>query len=76
MILQATHNPLPMSDSPTYNSLEYLPLFFFLALALYHSVLEELIPQFPPISNRFVDVLATLASMIEIPLGFKMCPLI
>lgn len=57
---------------------------FFLALALYDSVLEELIPQFdsvtfthtPRVSNHFVDALVTLASMIKIPLGFKMRPLI
>ncbi|XP_058216834.1 uncharacterized protein LOC131327712 [Rhododendron vialii] len=49
-------------------------------LKLYHSVLEALIPQFdsviftytPRVSNRFADALATLASMVEIPLGFTM----
>ncbi|XP_058189200.1 uncharacterized protein LOC131306789 [Rhododendron vialii] len=52
-------------------------------LKLYHSVLETLIPQFdsiifthtPRVSNRFANALATLASMVEIPLGFAMWPL-
>ncbi|XP_058208172.1 uncharacterized protein LOC131321185 [Rhododendron vialii] len=52
-------------------------------LKLYHSVLEALIPQFdfvifthtPRVSNRFADALATMASMVEIPLGFTMQPL-
>ncbi|XP_058189161.1 uncharacterized protein LOC131306756 [Rhododendron vialii] len=52
-------------------------------LKLYHSVLEALIPQFdsiifthtPRVSNRFVDALVTLASMVKIPLGFTMRPL-
>ncbi|XP_058217375.1 uncharacterized protein LOC131328448 [Rhododendron vialii] len=49
-------------------------------LKLYHSVLEALIPQFdsvifthtPRVSNKFADTLATLASMVEIPLGFTL----
>ncbi|XP_058181223.1 uncharacterized protein LOC131299658 [Rhododendron vialii] len=52
-------------------------------LKLYHSMLEALIPQFdsiifthtPRVSNRFTDALAIVASMVEIPLGFTMQPL-
>lgn len=51
-------------------------------LKMYHLVLEELIPQFdsvtfthtPRVNNRFANALATLASIIEIPLGFQMRP--
>ncbi|XP_058217341.1 uncharacterized protein LOC131328411 [Rhododendron vialii] len=52
-------------------------------LKLYHFVLETLIPQFhfvifthtPRMSIRFANVLATLASMVKISLGFIMRPL-
>lgn len=49
-------------------------------MKLYYSVLETLVSQFDSVtfthtscvSNIFADALATLASMVEIPLGFKM----
>ncbi|XP_058181209.1 uncharacterized protein LOC131299641 [Rhododendron vialii] len=49
----------------------------------YYENLEGLIPQFqvvtfthvPRLKNRFADALATLASMVEIPIGVKMRPI-
>ncbi|XP_058202807.1 uncharacterized protein LOC131317262 [Rhododendron vialii] len=50
----------------------------------YHQNLEDLIPQFnkvtfthvPRLKNQFANVLATLASMVEIPIGVKLRPII
>ncbi|XP_077221635.1 uncharacterized protein LOC143855403 [Tasmannia lanceolata] len=52
-------------------------------LILYHAYLTSLMKGFHNISftyisrlrNRFVDALATLASMVDIPVGVKVCPL-
>ncbi|KAI8538359.1 hypothetical protein RHMOL_Rhmol09G0096600 [Rhododendron molle] len=48
----------------------------------YHQQLDELIPNFqkvtfthvPRMKNRFADALATLASMLELPIGVKLRP--
>ncbi|XP_058223137.1 uncharacterized protein LOC131332845 [Rhododendron vialii] len=53
-------------------------------LKLYHRDLEDLIPHFnkvtfthiPHLKNQFADALATLASMVELPLGVKLCPIL
>ncbi|XP_058181232.1 uncharacterized protein LOC131299670 [Rhododendron vialii] len=50
----------------------------------YHQDLEDLIPHFnkvtfthiPRLKNQFADALATLASMVELPLGVKLCPIL
>ncbi|XP_058189296.1 uncharacterized protein LOC131306882 [Rhododendron vialii] len=50
----------------------------------YNQDLEDLIPHFnkvtfthvPRFENRFADALATLASMVEIPLGVKLRPIV
>ena len=50
----------------------------------YHRMLEDLIPQFekvtftyvPRLKNQFADALATLASMVELPVGVKMRPIL
>ncbi|KAI8537836.1 hypothetical protein RHMOL_Rhmol09G0055000 [Rhododendron molle] len=50
----------------------------------YHQDLEDLIPHFnkvtfthiPRLRNQFVDALATLASMVELPLGVKLRPIL
>ncbi|KAI8571794.1 hypothetical protein RHMOL_Rhmol01G0146700 [Rhododendron molle] len=50
----------------------------------YHQDLEKLIPHFnkvtfthiPHLKNQFTDALATLASMVELPLGVKLCPIL
>ncbi|XP_058211663.1 uncharacterized protein LOC131323841 [Rhododendron vialii] len=50
----------------------------------YHQDLEDLIPHFnkvtlthvPRLKNQFADALATLASMVEIPLGVKLRPIV
>ncbi|XP_058217815.1 uncharacterized protein LOC131328871 [Rhododendron vialii] len=50
----------------------------------YHQDLEDLIPHFnkvtfthePRLENRFADALATLASMVEIPIGVKLRPIV
>ncbi|XP_058198358.1 uncharacterized protein LOC131313879 [Rhododendron vialii] len=53
-------------------------------LKLYHQDLEDLIPRFykvtfthiPRLKNQFTDALATLASMVELPLGVKLRPIL
>ena len=50
----------------------------------YHQMLDDLIPQFekvaftyvPRLKNRFADALATLASMVELPVGVKWRPIL
>ncbi|XP_058189317.1 uncharacterized protein LOC131306905 [Rhododendron vialii] len=50
----------------------------------YHQDLEELIPHFnkvtftqiPRLKNQFADALATLASIVELPLGVKLRPIL
>ncbi|XP_058202972.1 uncharacterized protein LOC131317435 [Rhododendron vialii] len=50
----------------------------------HHQDLEDLIPHFnkatfthiPRLKNQFVDALATLASMVEIPIGVKLRPIV
>ena len=53
-------------------------------MKIYHQTLDILIPRFEQLpfphllreSNRFVDLLATLSSMIDIPFGVQMRPII
>ncbi|XP_058219170.1 uncharacterized protein LOC131329810 [Rhododendron vialii] len=53
-------------------------------LKLYHQDLEDLIPHFnkvtfthiPRLKNQCADALATLASMVELPLGVKLRPIL
>ena len=53
-------------------------------MKVYHQTLDMLIPRFEKLTfthlvrenNRFVDALATLASMIDILVGVKMCPIL
>ncbi|GMP34766.1 hypothetical protein CsSME_00007502 [Camellia sinensis var. sinensis] len=53
-------------------------------MKVYHQTLDTLIPRFEKLTfihlvrenNRFADALATLASMIDIPVRVKMCPIL
>ncbi|XP_028060641.1 uncharacterized protein LOC114264245 [Camellia sinensis] len=53
-------------------------------MKVYHQALDVLISRFKKLTfthllidnNRFADALATLSSMVDIPLGVKMCPII
>ena len=53
-------------------------------MKIYHQTLDILIPRFEKLTfthllrenNRFADALSTLSSMIDIPLGVRMRPII
>ncbi|KAL7263982.1 hypothetical protein ACSBR1_002020 [Camellia fascicularis] len=53
-------------------------------MKVYHQTLDMLIPRFERLAfthqvrenNRFADVLATLALMVDIPIGVKMHPIL